>query len=193
MATQGTVFTPHFEIEPRQHELLGLDLGEGPPRRALILGALGLVLWAVPLVVIFGWPNQNTTTFYILPPALVIAFGLSKSGRMRRRIRLTEWALAIRYALTSRPVIRYGARRATTSEQLPVKERWSFLTRATQRLVPTGTTPPWEAPGKAGASAAHKQTPNGRTLHLHPRSNVIGAETLLARLQSYTSRKRTPK
>lgn len=189
MATQGTVYTPHFEIEPRQHELLGLDLGEGPPRRGLILGALGLVLWAVPVVLIFGWPTKNTATWYILPPALVIALGLSKSTRMRRRIRLTEWVLAIRYALTSRPVIRYGARRSTTAESLPLRERWSFLGRATQRVVPTGSTPPWEIAAKSGSTAAHQQTPNARPITLRPRANVVGAEALLARLQEYTRKR----
>lgn len=41
----GRTLTHHFEIETRQYDLLGIDLGEGARRRMIIFGAVIIIVW----------------------------------------------------------------------------------------------------------------------------------------------------
>ena len=41
----GRTLTHHFEIETRQYDLLGIDLGEGARRRMIIFGAVIILVW----------------------------------------------------------------------------------------------------------------------------------------------------
>ncbi|MEU4755528.1 hypothetical protein AB0F93_31720, partial [Micromonospora tulbaghiae] len=78
---------------------MGVDLGEGAPRRALILGGLLYLLWTGGLLMVFGLPNKVAFTLYFLPPLLVTIFGAQRSRRNERRWNMTYWALTVRYVV----------------------------------------------------------------------------------------------
>ncbi|GLV88003.1 hypothetical protein Slala03_76920 [Streptomyces lavendulae subsp. lavendulae] len=121
----GTTYTRHFDLESRQHELLGLDLGEGTPRRALILGLVLYILWTGSLLALFGLPSQVTFTAYFLPPLMVAIFGTQRSRKSERRWNITYWSLSVRYlALGHRPIICGGRRAAARAEWIPRRARW---------------------------------------------------------------------
>ncbi|MGK5548219.1 hypothetical protein ACSNOH_26345 [Streptomyces sp. URMC 127] len=120
----GHTFTRHFDLETRQHELLGMDLGEGPSRRVLVTGAVVYAVWMGALFLIFGWPSQVFFTLYFAPPALITFYGSQRSRRNERRWNLTQWALTIRYLTVGhRPIINGGRRAAGRSEWLPLRAR----------------------------------------------------------------------
>lgn len=122
----GHTYTEHFRLETRQHELLGLDLGEGIPRRILLLGVALYVLWDGALLIIFGLPSPTTATAYLLPPGLIVGYGAQPSRRTSRRITLTTWAVTARYLVVGhRPVICGGRRAATRSEWIGRRGRWA--------------------------------------------------------------------
>jgi hypothetical protein len=121
---EGTTYTRHFDLDARQHELLGVDLGEGAPRRALILGGFLYLLWTGGLLMVFGLPNKVAFTLYFLPPLLVTIFGAQRSRRNERRWNMTYWALTVRYVvLGHRPIICGGRRSAARVEWLPRRAR----------------------------------------------------------------------
>ncbi|MFD0383198.1 hypothetical protein ACFQ2B_15025 [Streptomyces stramineus] len=78
----GHTFTRHFDLETRQHELLGMDLGEGPSRRVLVTGAVVYAVWMGGLFLIFGWPSQMFFTLYFAPPPSSPSTGPSGRGAM---------------------------------------------------------------------------------------------------------------
>lgn len=124
----GRTYTGHFQMQndTRQHELLGLDLGEGVPRRALVLGTLVSLVWAGLLFPILGAPGKGTFSLYFLPPILLVTYGMQPSSRFLSRRRHTDWALRAHYLLRGhRPLIRLGARAADRSEYLPIRDRFA--------------------------------------------------------------------
>ncbi|MCD9143893.1 hypothetical protein [Streptomyces albireticuli] len=120
----GHTFTRHFDLETRQHELFGMDLGEGPSRRVLVTGAALYTVWVGGLLLILGVPTQLLFTFYFAPPALITYYGAQRSRRNERRWNLTRWALVIRYLTVGhRPIVNGGRRAADRSEWLPLRAR----------------------------------------------------------------------
>lgn len=189
MSRSGRVLTKHFEIEARQHDLLGLDLGEGPKRRALIIGAAALTIWAGGCLLLFGLPNKYSFSLYTLPPVILTVFGARPSARMGRRMALTDWALAIRYAvLGHRPIVRMGTRQAGRSEYLPLRQRWHIVTGIGARIVPAAARPPWVSPDE---DVQQERRPVGPVIVLDQQSRVIGSNTLLQQLTGRSSRRRT--
>jgi hypothetical protein len=139
----GRTLTHHFEIETRQYDLLGIDLGEGARRRMIIFGAVIIVLWVALLFPFIGVPKKPTVSLYIVPPFVITAFGWRSGKFHERRRRVTEWALSVRYALRAhRPIIGLGARAADKTEYLPWRERIS--TRKVADLAKARVTPEWE-------------------------------------------------
>ena len=69
----GRTLTHHFEIETRQYDLLGIDLGEGARRRMIIFGAVIIVLWVALLFPFIGVPRN--------PPSVCTSFRRSSSPR----------------------------------------------------------------------------------------------------------------
>jgi hypothetical protein len=121
----GRTYTRNFLLETRQHELLGLDLGEGFLRRTLVLGALLITLWTGGLLLIFGFPGPVGFSAYFLPPVIVTTYGTRYSSRNDRRWNITQWALSVRYwTLGHRPVINGGRRAAAPGERIPRRARW---------------------------------------------------------------------
>lgn len=124
MSRTGRTVSRQLHIESRQHELFGVDLGEGIPRKVLFIGAVAFVAWAGLVFSVTRTVNQQMMIIYCLPPLLFVQVGIQESPKNARRWRLTQLILKVRYALWShRPVIRFGRRAADRHEFLPLTDR----------------------------------------------------------------------
>ncbi|MDJ0345557.1 hypothetical protein QMK19_33975 [Streptomyces sp. H10-C2] len=102
-----------------------MDLGEGTPRRALVLGLILYAVWSGALLLLFGLPNRFSFTAYFLPPLVIVIYGTQPSRKVDRRWNIAYWAIGIRYAvLGHRPIICGGRRAATRSEWISRRARW---------------------------------------------------------------------
>lgn len=137
MAREGQTVSQHLKFETRQHKL-GLDLGEGIPRKTLILGLIIFPLWWVMVFSILHGVNQITGMIYLLPPSMFLWFGTQESDGNLRRMRFTQGLLRVRYGLTNhRPVIRCGRREADPREFVPATVRFGQgLGSLVQKIVP---------------------------------------------------------
>jgi hypothetical protein len=167
----GRTLTHHFEIETRQYDLLGIDLGEGARRRMIIFGAVIVLAWVGLLVLIFGWPSKPSVSLYVVPPFVMTAFGWRPGRYHERRRRVTEWALSTRYALRShRPVIALGARAADRSEYLRWSERVPL--RRLAALARGQKTPEWEE-GGIGTDPRYRA---GAEIQVTQRARLLGVD-----------------
>lgn len=137
MAREGQTVSRHLKFETRQHKL-GLDLGEGIPRKTLILGLIIFPLWWVIVFSILHGVNQITGMIYLLPPSMFLWFGTQESDGNMRRMRFTQGLLRVRYGFTNhRPVIRCGRREADPREFVPATVRFGQgLGSLVQKIVP---------------------------------------------------------
>lgn len=137
MAREGQTVSQHLNFETRQHKL-GVDLGEGIPRKTLILGLIIYPVWWVIVFSILHGVNQITAMAYLLPPTLFLWFGTQESDGNLRRMRFTQGLLRVRYGLTNhRPVIRCGRREADPREFVPATVRFGQgLGSLVQKIVP---------------------------------------------------------
>ncbi len=160
----GRTLTHHFEIETRQYDLLGIDLGEGARRRMIIFGAVIILVWIALLIPFIGVPQKATVSLYVVPPFVITAFGWRAGKHHERRRRVTEWALAVRYALRAhRPIIGLGARAADKTEYLPWRERV-----ATQKMANLAQGPGDPGMGTRGRGGARPAGPRRRGHHREP-------------------------
>lgn len=136
MARVGRTLTSILTIEARQHELFGLELGEGPKRKTIMLGLLIAGAWlifAIPVTALLGfWADLNVAPvgFFltVVPPTLLLALGLRPQEQIPTRIAFVAGALRVRYAIAGhRPLIRLGARRPSRHEQIPKAARFGYL------------------------------------------------------------------
>ena len=137
MAREGQTVSRHLNFETRQHKL-GVDLGEGIPRKTLILALIIYPVWWVIVFSILHGVNQITAMAYLLPPTLFLWFGTQESDGNMRRMRFTQGMLRVRYAFTNhRPVIRCGRREADPREFVPATVRFGeTLGAAVQKIIP---------------------------------------------------------
>lgn len=140
MAREGQTVSPHLKFETRQHKL-GIDLGEGVPRKTLILALIIYPAWWVMVFSILHGVNQITSIIYTLPPTMFLWFGTQKSKSNSCRMRFTQGLLRVRYGLTNhRPVIRCGRREADPREFVPATVRFGeSLGAFVQKIVPPKT------------------------------------------------------
>lgn len=121
----GRTVTKQLKIETRQHELMGLDLGEGPRRRDLLLALVVIPVWVAFVWLILGPPNKYTSLLYMAPPMLFLVYGIQEHSRNPRRMNITQWTLALRHGISGhKPLIRGGVRRPSRGEYLPAGDRW---------------------------------------------------------------------
>lgn len=123
---RGRVLTRSFTFETRQHSLFGVDLGEGFPRRALLIGVLLLAFWFGFLTLLFGLPTPQTLLFYFSLPLIGIWFGLRTSTKVCRRRRMTDWLLHARYVLYAHEGVVNGQRARRRRDRLSLRERLTF-------------------------------------------------------------------
>ncbi len=121
---EGKTLTKTLDVEAKQHEVLGLDLGEGIPRHQLFLGVAIVFVWVGLLFLVFGAPTPKTVMIYILPPILILVIGTQPYEFQPRRRLLTQWSLKSRFiAKGSRAIIRSGARPPTRHDSIPLRDR----------------------------------------------------------------------
>lgn len=137
MAREGQTVSRHLKFETRQHNL-GVDLGEGIPRKILILAFIIYPLWWLLVFSILHGVNQITGIIYLLPPTMFLWFGTRESDGNMLRMRFTQGLLRVRYAFTNhRPVIRCGRREADPREFVPATVRFGdTLGAVVQKIVP---------------------------------------------------------
>lgn len=130
MSRTGRTLTRTMSIETRQHSLFGIDLGDGPPRAALIWCVVVFFIWFGLMLTLFqGGPSKATVPLWIGPPTALGLYGWQESTRSPRRRRVTEWALCLRWITRGhRPVIALG-RRVARPDELP-----GLLERLAQRM-----------------------------------------------------------
>lgn len=120
----GRTYTKAFNIETRQHELLGYDLGEGAKRQHLRLGMGVAAIWIAAMIPILGAPNMYTASLYLIPPGLFIALGVQMDPRQPRRMRVSSWLLSVLFMISGhRPIINMGHRVAFAGERITWRER----------------------------------------------------------------------
>lgn len=172
-------YTGAFALETRQHTILGIDLGEGPPRKPLVFGLIVFVVWIALLWFVLGAPGKNTATFYILPPALITWFGAQRSVSNPRRFRFTTWVLAAVFVLRGHlPIIGLGRRRPTRAEKTPWSQRRDDF--------PWSRRPAWERPEDDAAPVVA----SGRPVRLRMKARLLGNEHVAEVLRRRTERKK---
>lgn len=131
MAREGRTLTKAMSIEARQHELFGIDLGEGPVRSALVFGFAVTLMWWLVLFATIGPPSVSGESrlgglwvlAWFLPPIGLVAFGWQEDKDNPRRRNITKWALAVRQvARGHRPITALG-RTERKADRLPLVER----------------------------------------------------------------------
>jgi len=182
MATEGRTarnYTNAFSLETRQHTLLGIDLGEGPPRKPLVFGIIIFALWIALMWFVLGAPTKYTATIYILPPALITWFGAQRAPNNSRRFRFTTWVLAAAFVLRGHlPIIGLGRRRPTRAEITPWSQRRPDLSWSRR--------PAWERPGGHAAPVVAA----GRPIPLRIRARLFGNAHVAGILRRRAARKK---
>jgi hypothetical protein len=170
----GRTFTTYFEIEPRQHDIAGFDLAEGPTRRVLIIGALAYAVWLPLMVLILGTPDKFTLTLFVLPPAVFVRAGELESATNPRRKRMTGWALRLRRALVGhRTIIHLGRRQPARHELEPWRTR--LPAEAVLQLVM-----PWREPREHGTGEGRQSRLAGGPITMQQRARLYGAGVVYA-------------
>ncbi|MFJ8676791.1 hypothetical protein [Streptomyces sp. NPDC093589] len=184
MRTSNT-YTRHWDIETRQHELLGIDLGEGIPRKTLRHGIVFFGLWWGGWLLLAGFPSQSAVPFFLLPPGWLTWAGAKRSLTYWRRTNLLVWGVHAQYLLRGvQPVIGRG--------RIPVRRLG--LRQRTRRLGERfGQLP--QVPGIGGLFAGHGPDParsTGASVHLRPRVRLYGPDAVAKSRRRLRRKRRTP-
>jgi hypothetical protein len=126
----GRTITKALTVEARQHELFGVDLGDGFRRREAGLGVL-VFLATLPVMYVLVSATgllraapQFAVPAMALPGLFVVMVGFMPSEANPRRLYLTVAALTIRYLLVGHlPIISLGAREPSRLERLSLRDR----------------------------------------------------------------------
>ncbi|MEJ8654792.1 hypothetical protein WKI65_43840 [Streptomyces sp. MS1.AVA.3] len=182
MRTSRT-YSRHWDLETRQHELLGMDLGEGIVRKALVHGLIVFVLWWSLLLVVLGMPTLTLMTFYLLPPTLLTWYGTKRSTVYWRRRNFLLWGVAANYLITGvRPLI---ARGRIPAPRIGWRLRTQRLGERSAQLS--------ELPGLRGAFGSGPNRPDlaetyGKAAHIRPRVRMYGPDAV-AKARAKTRKK----
>ncbi|WP_431983845.1 hypothetical protein [Streptomyces qinglanensis] len=164
-------FTPHWDMDTRQHELLGIDLGEGVPRTMLRHGVVFFGLWWGGWLLLAGFPSQSAVPFFLLPPGWLTYAGAKRSLTYWRRTNLLVWGIHAQYLLRGiRPVI--GRGRIPTG---PLGLR--LRARRTGERFPQLP----QLPGAGGLFAGHGFDPAhsvGKPVRIRPRVRLYGPDAV---------------
>lgn len=175
---QGMTYTGYFSrLEPRQHELLGIDLGKGIVRRTLLLGVLAFVVWDLFVFLTVGFPSIRWLTLYLLPPSVVTVMGARPSKACDRRTVLAEWVIGAHYQVHGhRPVVCGGRVVAHRSEWIPRSARWERFAPALIRTVGEAATARLLGSAEAeSVSAAGPVVELAHTVRLYGPDHIVKA------------------
>nr|WP_024127444.1 hypothetical protein [Streptomyces sp. F12]AHE40180.1 Hypothetical protein pFRL6_93 [Streptomyces sp. F12] len=186
MRTSHT-FSRHWDLEMRQHELLGIDLGEGIPRTTLRYGAVIFPLWWGTWLMLFGLPPRPLFPLFLLPPLGLTYYGAKRSLIYWRRTNLLVWAVRAQYLL--RGVAPLIGRGRIPHGRLGIRLRCRRLgERAPQLAQMPGLSSLFTSEGPDPARSA------GEALHLTPRPRLYGPDAVAkARRRTRRIRRFAPK
>lgn len=165
-------FSRHWDIETRQHELLGLDLGEGIPRTTLKYGAVICALWWGAWFLVLGFPAQYAVPLFLLPPVAVTYYGARRNTTYWRRTNLRMWAIKLNYLHSGlRPVIGRGR---IPPPRSPLRLRARRLGEAVPQLAQLpGLENLFAADGRPDPADTY-----GKPAHLTPRVRLYGPDAV---------------
>lgn len=102
-------YSRHWDIETRQHELLGIDLGEGIPRKTLRYALAICGTWWALWLLVFGFPPARAVSLFLAPPIALTWAGSKRSQTYWRRTNLLVWSVRIAYLMRGiQPVLGRG-------------------------------------------------------------------------------------
>ncbi|MEY9839510.1 hypothetical protein [Streptacidiphilus sp. EB103A] len=179
-------YSRHWDIETRQHELLGLDLGEGIPRTTLKYGSVICAVWWGLWLLVLGFPPQPVVPLFLLPPVGLTYFGAKRSLTYWRRTNLLIWGVRLNYLQSGlRPVIGRGR---VPAPKAGLRLRARRLGEAVPQLAQLpGLEALFGADGRPDPADSY-----GRPARLRPRVRLYGPDAV-ARARAKTSRRSTPK
>jgi hypothetical protein len=88
--------TSDQRLETRQYELMGIDLGEGVRRRALVVAMVFLAAWIAALMAIGVPLHIKLALLYVGPPLLLASRGLQPDESERRQV-IDHWMCGARF------------------------------------------------------------------------------------------------
>ncbi|MFE2640194.1 hypothetical protein ACFXKF_36520 [Streptomyces scopuliridis] len=182
-------YSRHWDIETRQHELLGLDLGEGLPRTTLRYGAVIFPAYWGLWLLLFGFPPQPLAPVFLLPPLFLTYYGAKRSAAYWRRTNLLVWAIRLNYLHTGvRPVLGRG--------RIPApKPGLKLRTRRLGEQVPQLTELPAFAPlfAQSGPDQADRAESYGPPAQIRPRLRAYGPDAVATARAKYRKKQRRSK
>ncbi|MFF9785675.1 hypothetical protein [Streptomyces nigrescens] len=176
-------YTRHWDLETRQHELLGLDLGEGLPRTTLKYGAVIFPMWWGIWLLLFGFPPQPLIPVFLLPPLGLTYYGAKRSSAYWRRTNLLVWGVRLNY-------LNHGVRPVIGRGRIPAPK--TGLRLRTQRLAEKAPQLT-EMPAFASLFTTDGDTPDaaescGPQAQMKPRVRMYGPDAV-ARARKKTAKK----
>ncbi|MFI0742471.1 hypothetical protein ACH4PU_31000 [Streptomyces sp. NPDC021100] len=180
-------FSRHWDLETRQHELLGIDLGEGISRKVLLHGLIVFTLWDGALLLVAGIPSTLTFSFYFLPPILITVYGTKRSAAYWRRRNFLLWGVTANYLINGvKPVIGRG--------RIPApRPGWRLrAARLGERFPKLAGLPLF---GTALTPGDHEDLAEslGKPVHLKPRVRLYGPDAVARARTKTLKRTRTRK
>lgn len=182
MRTSST-YTRHWDIETRQHELLGLDLGEGLPRTTLKYGAVIFPVWWGLWLLLIGFPPQPAIPLFLLPPLGLTYFGAKRSTAYWRRTNLLMWGVRLNYLHQGlKPVIARG--------RIPAPRTGLRLRaqRLAERAPQLREMPAFGSLFTTGADTPDAAESYGPPANLRPRLRLYGPDAV-AKARAKTAKK----
>lgn len=126
----GRTITKALTIEARQHELFGIDLGDGFRRREAALGAavflatLPFTFAIAKLLGFFDAAPQFAIPLMAAPGLVIVIGGFRQSESNPRRMNLTVVAIGLRYLFVGhQPVVALEGRAPSQLERLTLWQR----------------------------------------------------------------------
>ncbi|MFK0142544.1 hypothetical protein [Streptomyces murinus] len=182
MRTSNT-YTRHWDIETRQHELLGLDLGEGLPRTTLKYGAVIFPLWWGLWLLVIGFPPQPAIPLFLLPPLGATYFGAKRSTAYWRRTNLLMWGVRLNF-------LHHGVKPIIGRGRIPAPKAGLRLRtqRLGERAPQLGEMPAFGPLFATDTDSSDAAESNGRPARLRPRLRMYGPDAV-AKARAKTAKK----
>lgn len=169
--------TRTLHIEARQHDIAGIDLGEGPPRAAMVFGAVVVVLWCGGLLLLFGLPSKALMPVYVVPPAVLAIYGFQEDENNPRRRKITSWVLSVRNVLTGQnPIVALGRHHRP-------KDRASVLRRVAVRFSGgdiAALVKPWKVEQGTTTQLPAERVSRADPIKFAPKVHTYGIPDVLA-------------
>ena len=176
-------YTQHWDLETRQHELLGLDLGEGLPRTTLKYGAVIFPLWWGLWLLLLGFPPKPLVPLFLLPPLGLTYYGAKRSTAYWRRTNLLLWGVRLNF-------LNHGVRPVIGRGRIPPSKAGLRLRtqRLAERFPQLAEMPAFSSLFTTDDHIPDAAESSGKPAHLRPRLRMYGPDAV-AKARSKTSKR----